>query len=107
MDSNFRFPNEFAPVCVLSGRPPNVAILFRSDDNPRCVWAEASGGTESFWTLRWRETDSNFRYRGTKAADFRSAPTGSRIGRPALYIKEPCAIDAGIIFRLNLEPAPR
>jgi hypothetical protein len=32
---------------------------------------------------------------------------GSRIGRPALYMKEPCAIDAGIIFRLNLEPPPR
>ena len=33
-----------------------------------------SRGTESSQTLRWRETDSNFRYRGAKAADFRSIP---------------------------------
>src|SRR5690349_16328769 len=35
-----------------------------------CVCAEASGGTESLWTLCWREMDSNFWYRGTKSADF-------------------------------------
>jgi hypothetical protein len=33
-----------------------------------------SSGTESSQTLRWREMDSNFRYRGTKAVDFRSIP---------------------------------
>jgi len=28
----------------------------------------------SFLTPRWREMDSNFWYRGTKAVDFRSIP---------------------------------
>ena len=28
----------------------------------------------SQWTLRWRDMDSNFWYRGTKAVDFRSIP---------------------------------
>jgi hypothetical protein len=31
-------------------------------------------GTESSQTPRWREMDSNFWYRGTKAVDFRSIP---------------------------------
>src|SRR6516165_960012 len=31
-------------------------------------------GTESLLTLRWREMDSNYWYRGTKAVDFRSIP---------------------------------
>ena len=29
-------------------------------------------GTDSLQTHRWREMDSNFWYRGTKAVDFRS-----------------------------------
>jgi hypothetical protein len=31
-------------------------------------------GTKSSQTRRWREMDSNFWYRGTKAVDFRSIP---------------------------------
>ena len=31
-------------------------------------------GIEFAPTRRWRETDSNFRYRSAKAADFRSIP---------------------------------
>ena len=43
-------------------------------------WSQSEPGTEavagdgSFLTLRWREMDSNFWYRGTKAIDFRSIP---------------------------------
>ena len=32
----------------------------------------AAHGLKICETLRWREMDSNFRYRGTKAVDFRS-----------------------------------
>jgi len=31
-------------------------------------------GTESLQTRRWREVDSNFWYRGTKARDFHNIP---------------------------------
>ena len=39
-------------------------------------------GTESLPTPRWREMDSNFWYRGTRAVDFRSIPgmAGDRRG---------------------------
>ena len=33
-----------------------------------------SSRNRKFARLRWREMDSNFRYRGTKAVDFRSIP---------------------------------
>jgi hypothetical protein len=35
---------------------------------------EYSEGLRVRMTPRWREMDSNFRYRGAKAADFRSIP---------------------------------
>ena len=39
----------------------------------------SSRGTESSLTLRWREMDSNYWYRGTKAVDFRSIPGIARV----------------------------
>src|SRR5215813_1472060 len=33
-----------------------------------------ASGTDGLRTRRWREMDSNFWYRGTKAVDFRSIP---------------------------------
>src|SRR5215471_7528795 len=40
--------------------------------------ASSRSGTESSQTLRWREMDSNFWYRGTKAVGFRSIPGMAR-----------------------------
>jgi hypothetical protein len=39
-----------------------------------CTKAAGRSGPGSQMTLRWREVDSNFWYRGTEAVDFRSSP---------------------------------
>ena len=43
-----------------------------------------AGGTDGLWTLCWREMDSNFWYRGTKAMDFGSVP-----GIPGVSARSP------------------
>jgi hypothetical protein len=39
-----------------------------------CPAAQRPPESSSQWTPSWREMDSNFWYRGTKAVDFRSIP---------------------------------
>lgn len=52
----------------------------RVDDEPsgkpraQFLKLEAPHGTDSSQTPRWREMDSNYWYRGTKAVNFRSIP---------------------------------
>ena len=77
-------------------RPPRGArrgaayrLRHRSRLSSCCGWGRqqwgrggsaARGPTSWFaWTLRWREMDSNYWYRGTKAVDFRSTPGIARV----------------------------
>ena len=53
---------------VIKGEPAR----FTSTEKGRLQRArEIAGGTDGLWTLRWREMDSNFSYRRTKAPGFR------------------------------------
>jgi hypothetical protein len=69
----------------------NVETQFRTREI-RCKLAvRGSRGTEGLQTLRWREMDSNFRYRSTKAVDFRSIPGIGRAsaGSPRPIVRQP------------------
>src|SRR3984893_2676516 len=55
-----RLPQAISSVALGTGRPRESMISKRS--------------SVSHVTPRWREIDSNFWYRGTKAVDFRSIP---------------------------------
>ena len=57
-------------------------------------------GTEVRLTLRWREMDSNFWYRGTKAVDFRSIPGIAGVSAGLLND----TTDGSALLLLRLEP---
>jgi hypothetical protein len=65
--------------CRRENYVPVFGLLLPDRTRTACIWGLRRLGTKSSQTLRWREMDSNYWYRSTKAVDFRSIPGIARV----------------------------